>query len=126
MEIGNILCMTQVLNVPRMLHGVRSVSSVPCSSRGEILEDKSKGEAILFAFKPQQMMDVQKYFSEAFLAGIAKQEHPRGTELLVEALLHRAAVLSDALSEHVCQDVIHQELPATCLLNVWFNLLRYL
>ena len=60
------------------------------------------------------MMDLQKYFSQVFVARIAKQQHHHDTEIVNTQLIW-IVVLSDIHSENVCQDFIHQEIPVTHL-----------
>lgn len=64
-------------------HGVHSVSSVPCSCEGRV------GEKIfsLLLVYCKIMMDLQKEFSEVFVARIAKQKDHYDTELSVTPYL---------------------------------------
>lgn len=91
-ENGATSHMIQALN----LHGIHSVSSMSCSRGGEILGDRiGEKPFCLLLIHRKIMMDVQKYFSEVFVARIAKQKHHRDTELVVNTQLIWIAILSD-------------------------------
>lgn len=88
MEDGETLHMIQVLNAPRLLHGIHSVSSVSCSCRGENLRNRVGEKSFcLLLVHSKIMMDLQKYFSEVFVARIARQKHHRDTQPILNTWL---------------------------------------
>lgn len=87
-----------------------------CSRAGEILGDRQEEKPVyLLLIHRKIKMDLWKYFSEVFMARIAKQKRHHDTELAVNTHLIWIAVLSGMHSENVCQDFIHQEIPLTHL-----------
>jgi len=81
---GDTLHRMQVLTVPRMLHGIHSVSSMSCSCGAEILGDRvGERPFCLLLIHSIIMMNLLKYFSDVSAARSAKQKHHHDTQLIV-------------------------------------------